>query len=78
MWTVYVITSIKTGRFYVGCTEDFKTRLSEHNAKKVKSTKHFAPYKLLHSETFLEKTLALKRELYLKTGRGREFIKTLV
>gem|GEM_PF-6730912 len=32
---------------------------------------------MIHSEAFDDKKEAMKRELWLKTGAGREFIKSL-
>jgi len=45
---------------------DSSARLSEHNNKKVKSTKGYAPYRLIHTEEFENKAEARKREIRLK------------
>ena len=36
---VYVLKSIKDGRFYVGMSGDVEVRLNEHNLGRTKSTK---------------------------------------
>lgn len=77
MWHIYVLKSLRNGKIYIGCTDNIKQRYKEHNSGKVKSTKAYVPYKLIFSREFSNKTLALKREHFLKTGKGRFFINTL-
>lgn len=69
---VYVLISLKDKRFYVGYTEDIKKRLLEHENGRVPSTKHCRPLKLLHYEFYINKTDAKAREVFLKSGFGRE------
>ncbi len=69
MYTVYIIRSIPTGRYNVGCTDDVKERIQKHNSKKVRSTKSYAPYKLVRMENFSTIREARRRELQpKKTG----------
>ncbi|PVD51730.1 endonuclease [Terrimonas sp.] len=75
MFFVYVIRSEIDERFYVGLTEDVERRLKEHNSKKTKSTKGYIPWKLCFFETFKTRIEARKREIYLKSGVGKEYIK---
>ncbi len=71
---VYVIKS-KEGFIYKGMTEDLEKRLIEHNNKTLSFwTKRGTEWKLVYSEKFSEKSEALKREQWLKTGVGREFL----
>jgi putative endonuclease len=72
---VYVIRSELNGSFYVGLTVDISLRIWQHNRGMTKSTKGFRPWKLVFSETFLTRIEARKREKYLKSGIGKEFIK---
>ncbi len=77
MWYFYVLESVKDGSLYKGHTNDLKRRVSEeHNKKRggVYSKKH-APYKVIYYEAYLEKTDAVKSELFFKTGYGREVLK---
>jgi putative endonuclease len=71
MFYVYVLTSEKTGRSYVGSTDDLDRRLSQHNAGHSKSTRHGVPWRLVHSESFETRSEAMVRENYYKTGKGR-------
>ena len=38
----------------------------------MKATKHGVPWSLIHSESFTNRREAVQRELYYKTGRGRD------
>ena len=70
----YILHSIEHKRLYVGSTEDFVNRLSEHNLGKVVSTKAFKPWGIVYYEAHRSKALARKAELYYKTGQGRRQI----
>lgn len=72
---VYVLRSLKFGRKYVGFTENLGKRLRQHNSGKTKSTKPYLPWKVLFYEVYETKVEALTREKFLKTGKGREYIK---
>ena len=74
---VYVIRSQVDGRFYVGMTENLERRLNQHNSGKTKSTKGYRPWILVHSESYPDRITARKREKYLKSGTGKEYIKLL-
>lgn len=62
-------------KFYVGSTEDLKERILDHNTKSVETTKSFDKIDLVYYEACLNKADARKRELQLKTGFGRGYIK---
>jgi putative endonuclease len=74
MYTVYVLRSIKLGTFYTGQTENIENRLQEHNQGMSFYTKSKRPWELVYSEHFFSRSEAMKREKYLKTGAGRDFI----
>ncbi len=71
MFHVYVLLSEKTGRKYVGSTDDVDRRVTQHNAAYSKSTRHGIPWRLVHVESFHTRSDAVRRERYLKTGKGR-------
>ena len=77
MWKTYVLRSRKEYRFYIGMCKDLERRIKEHNAGKTKSTKGYRPWELLFYEEFESLQEARNRELYLKSGIGREYIKEL-
>jgi putative endonuclease len=63
---VYLLISKKTKWVYVGCTNNLKKRLIEHNEGKVFSTKKMLPVELIYFEAYRYKDYAYKREKYLK------------
>jgi len=78
MYIVYALRSDKDGRIYVGFTENIGRRLKEHNSRNVFSTKGFCPWRVLHTETVNNRKDARLREKYLKSGVGKEFLKSIV
>ena len=58
---VYILTSLKDSKRYIGMTSDLNRRLNEHNSGKVKSTKNRRPMKLIYTEEFDSKEDAMKR-----------------
>ncbi|HGY55354.1 MAG TPA: GIY-YIG nuclease family protein, partial [Caldithrix abyssi] len=60
-----------------GSIADLERRLAEHNKGLVKSTRKRRPMKLVYREVFEDRSSALKRERFLKTGKGREYLRTL-
>jgi len=75
MYKVYILQSLKDKRTYVGYTDNLDRRFAEHNSGQNKSTKNRIPFKLLFSEEFEDKKEAKKRELYWKSGAGRNRLK---
>ena len=74
MFYTYVLYSVKFERIYVGQTEDLEKRIERHNSGRVKSTKPYLPWEIIHSEEFETKVESLKREKELKTHKGRDYI----
>jgi len=72
---VYTLFSLKDKRFYTGFTTDLKDRLSRHARGEVKSTTNRRPLKLIHCEYFINKKDAEAREVFLKSGFGRDNLK---
>ena len=77
MFFVYVLRSQTNGRSYVGYTTNLVQRLGQHNLGMTKSTKNRGPWELIHSETFDSRTGAVRRERFLKSGQGREELKSI-
>ncbi len=83
MFTVYIIQSGSTGRIYVGYTVDFEKRILRHNKelpfkKSSHTARNVGPWKLIYSEEYPMRAEAQKRERWLKSGVGREYIKKAV
>ncbi len=75
MYYVYVIKSLSRHYLYVGLTSSITRRFKEHNIGKEKTTKPYRPFMLLHLEQHPDRATARLREIYLKSGAGREYIK---
>ncbi len=75
MFYVYILKSLKDNNLYTGFTSDLKKRIEFHNQGLNTSTKYRRPLKLIYYEAYLNETDARKRELFLKSGRGREVLK---
>jgi len=63
---------------YVGMARSAVKRLKEHNAGKNRYTKGLRPWKLFFLESFPDWSTGRKREIYLKSGVGKEFLKSQV
>ncbi len=71
----YVLLSADGSYRYKGSCRDLVRRMKQHFEGKVSRTKNRRPLSLLHYEYFNRYTDARKRELYLKSGAGREWLK---
>lgn len=76
MYYTYILQSEKDKRLYTGYTSDLRKRFREHTEQKSGYTKHRGPYKLIYYEACLDREDAQARELYLKSGRGKRYIKS--
>ncbi len=74
---VYVLRC-SDSTFYIGSTRNLIKRLQAHKNGKVKTTKNRRPIKLFYKEELLTYTEARKRELYLKSGAGRDWLKSKI
>ncbi len=74
---VYALKSLKANYIYVGLTDNVERRFKQHNDGKGTSTKPYRPFELIHVEEFSTRPEARKREVYLKSGIGKEFLKSL-
>ncbi len=78
MINTYVLYSLEFDRTYTGMTKNVEKRFNQHNNKENKSTKAYVPWILIHQEQFNNRIEARKREKYLKSGIGREYIKSII
>jgi putative endonuclease len=70
-FVVYILYSKKFNKTYVGFTSNLIGRIKSHNELGNDWTKSFRPWKVAYIEVFENKTDAIKKEKYFKTGRGR-------
>ena len=65
-FTVHVLFSKSTQKFYCGQTDDFELRISRHNAGIVKSTKNGSPWIKIWILNIATRTEALALERKIK------------
>ena len=77
MYYTYAIKSLSANYIYVGISDNPERRISQHNKGYNRTTKPYIPYKILLIEEYDDRQLARKREKYLKSGIGKEYLKNL-
>lgn len=70
----YVLLGVSGDYLYKGSCRDLAQRLKDHRAGRVAHTKNRRPLSLVYLEYAVDYSTARKRELFFKTGSGREFI----
>ncbi len=75
---VYILYSLNDRGFYIGFTNNLKTRLTQHAGGEVDSTKLRLPIKLIHYEYFIDEKDAKSREKFLKSGYGRKQLREIL
>lgn len=66
-WSVYIL-QCADGSLYTGITNDLPRRLDQHNeGTGAKYTRGRGPHILVFSESHPERSLALKREIHIKS-----------
>lgn len=76
-YCVYAIKSEVDDRIYVGMTINTSVRLAQHNHGKNPSTKPWRPWNMIYKKSFESRLEARKEEKRLKSGFGKEFLKSL-
>ena len=72
MFYVYILLCAD-GKYYVGCTRDFKERMDRHRRGEVQYTRPRLPVDVKAVIGVPNQYIALRLEDYLKTGSGRAF-----
>ena len=78
LFSVYVLQSGKSGRYYVGCTQDVAARITQHNAGMTRSTKPGRPWRLVHSENYPTLSLARQRESQIKSWKSPAYMRKVL
>jgi putative endonuclease len=71
----YVLMSELDGEWYTGTAVDLRLRVKQHAEGRVRSTASRRPFRLIYYEACLERTDAYRRERFLKSGKGKRFMK---
>jgi len=75
---IYIIKSLKNGRYYVGSTIDRERRLVEHNIGQVKATKNLRPLKMVFYQEFDNIKTARQIEYRLKKKKSRVILERII
>jgi putative endonuclease len=75
---VYVLKSLKDGRYYVGTAKDLPERLQRHNQGRSEYTRNARPWELVYSEEHPSRSEAMKREYGIKRQKRKEYIESLI
>ena len=76
-YTVYVLYSEKSNLHYTGYTSNLVMRMKSHNEFGKGWTTRHRPWKIIYSKEFEDLQDAMNYEIWLKTGVGREFLKSI-
>jgi putative endonuclease len=63
---VYMLKSLKDGKYYVGISEDVVRRLREHNSGKLKITSKNKPHEVVFKKEYADYKTARRHEIWLK------------
>ncbi len=74
-YAVYILQSEKTGRYYVGHSEEVEKRLRQHNAGESASTRHGVPWRLIYREVCKSRSDAIRRETQIKKRGIERFLR---
>jgi len=75
---VYILKSLKDGKYYIGSTSDTRKRLNYHNSGKQRSTKYRIPFILVYQEEWPDNKQAERREKQIKSYKGGQAFMKLI
>ena len=78
MHYVYIIYSKQIDKYYIGYTANLDTRIDKHNKPHKGFTGQSQDWRLVYTESFAEKSNALKREKEIKSWTSRSKIGNLI
>lgn len=78
MFYIYILKSEKSGKYYVGCSNNIERRLQEHNNGLSKYTRLNKPWILVYKEQFNNLSEARLREKQIKSWKKRSAIERLI
>jgi predicted GIY-YIG superfamily endonuclease len=74
--TLYVLKD-KSGKRYIGITNNLSRRLKEHRSHKTKGGQLLDDFIVVYTETFPDYHTARIKEKFLKSGQGRKWLDEL-
>ncbi|MBU2102634.1 MAG: GIY-YIG nuclease family protein [Candidatus Omnitrophica bacterium] len=77
MHYVYILLNEAKTRTYTGVADDVNKRLALHNTGRVKASRPYRPYNVIHIEEFETLKEARQKEKFYKSTTGRRRIKEM-
>ena len=78
MHWVYALASEADGSIYAGMTNELERRLAQHQHGYVRSTRNKLPVRVFYCRECETRKQARRLEIYLKSGDGRRFLKSIL
>jgi len=78
MYYVYILQSEKTGRYYIGSSNNISRRLQEHNAGQTASLSYQRPLKVVFYQGYDNMKIARGIERRLKKLKSRVIIEHII
>lgn len=78
MGFVYILQSEKTGRYYIGSTNDIHRRVKEHNTGHTVSLQNQRPLRVVFQKEYNTILEARKMERRLKISKSRRIIERII
>jgi putative endonuclease len=72
---LYIIRGRKSGKHYIGITNNLARRIEEHSRGATKGGQIIGEFELIYTEEFADYSTAREREKFSKSGQGRRWIK---
>ncbi len=77
MFWAYIL-KLNNGKYYVGQTSNLNERIERHRTGQTVYTRKYRPIELVWSEVFATRSLALKREKYLKSLKSHQELDRII
>lgn len=77
MQHVYILLNEAKTRTYTGVADDVNKRLTLHNTRRVKASRPYRPYNIIHAEEFETLKEDRQKEKFYKSTTGRRRIKKM-
>jgi len=74
-WYTYILRGQEKGTWYTGVTYDLRKRLQQHQSGQTRNTRGRGPLALIYYEVCKDQEDARSRELYLKSGMGKRYLR---
>ena len=75
---VYILTSEKNGKYYIGSTTNIEQRVERHNKGQVLWTKRYLPWRLVFKQDCESFGEARKYEIWIKKLKRKDYIEKII